>query len=83
MKQVGKEAPDASVSPLAQYLLDCFWRASGERQNYGLGPCRLTSADIVAWGMARGVVFEEWELDAIQAMDGVFLREVGKRAKHG
>jgi hypothetical protein len=80
LAQVGDKAPSAAVSPLLQYLLDTFWRISAsERASNGFGHSRLSSANIVAWLAARGVKFDEWELDIIQAMDASFIRAVQRR----
>jgi hypothetical protein len=83
MAQVGSKAPVAEVNPLAGYLMDAFWRISSERHNTGFGISRLSSASIVAWASSRGVVFQEWEIDCIQAMDAAFIREAGRRNKNG
>jgi len=39
----------------------------------------ISSMEILAWATLARLVPEEWELDAIRQLDGVFLKVMGEK----
>ena len=72
------EEPD--VPSVGAYLWGWFWALSPRRgRAFGLAP--LTFADMAAWATLMREQPAPWEIEAIMAMDQVYLAEASKAAK--
>lgn len=60
-------------------LWDTFRELHACRGNAGLGPQRITYADIDAYQRVSGFRFAPWQLDAIRQADAAFLESYAER----
>lgn len=69
------------LPPLGDYLWRWFAELSALRQSTGMGPSRLTRAEIHAWEADEGHALELWERRAIIAIDAAWFASAAKPAK--
>lgn len=60
-----------------------FMALHSSRNMAGMGPGRISWADIDAYQRVHRFRFEAWELDAIRRADTAFMVEAGKRKPKG
>lgn len=59
----------------AMYLFHLFWEVSEGRSAGGFGASTLTHADILAWCQLTGQRLTTLELEAIRAIDRIYVKE--------
>lgn len=81
-RQTGK-APEqlepVEVPQAILYLYGWFCELSNARQYGEFGPMPITFLEIFAWSNLKQTRLDFWELDAIKAIDRVFLLEACKK----
>jgi len=60
------------------YVWDTFWSLNSSRGGTGYGPAPISCGDILDWIALYKQPLETWEIDALRAMDRVYLSEVQK-----
>lgn len=87
MQKVLKRTPEELIGPTFPTRYGHVWDMfinlhSGRSYNSG-GPNPLSWSDIKAWNDLLHVGLKEWEVRAIKALDGLWLRAVGEDAEDG
>lgn len=82
-KQMGRPHPEdrAPTDPPVTllYLWQWFHQLSSSRPLGGMGtPMPIPQSEIDAWCRLHDVKLAHWELDALSALDGLFLRSLNK-----
>lgn len=77
IRQLGKrvaQAPKPKCPPQLEYLWRWYCDLAAARQNYGMGPCRLTSSDIIdgTWLFHRTTP-TPWEARVLRRIDDAVL----------
>lgn len=60
------------------YLWQIFWDISSGRGSNGWGPNPLSFSEIKAWSELQDIPLVPWEVTAIKAMDGAYLRKMNQ-----
>ena len=63
------------------YLWHWFLHLSRRRSNNGYGENRISDADVVAWAQLHKIYLMPFEIDAIEAMDDVYMRHQQSKVK--
>lgn len=81
---LGKPMPELQYEPIApeaQYLWSWFAELSNARGNSGFGPSPITYLEIQAWAALKQISIEVFEVNALKALDSVYLNSSNKEKK--
>lgn len=80
-KVTGHTPPDLIEPPFpdrASHIWQAFVELHAGRSYSGGGPNPLSWSEMLAWATLMGLGLKEWEIRAIKALDGVWLRVMGE-----
>ena len=79
---LGRPVEELHHDPLpeeAQYLWEWFAELSNSRQSGGFGPNPISHLDMQAWASLKRLTLEPFEVDALRAIDAVYLAASNKK----
>jgi hypothetical protein len=75
------ELRGAPLPEAGAYLWRAFLRLSARRGSNGFGPSALAYHDIAAFERLTRFSFTPWEVEMIEALDGLYLADRSKKAE--
>ena len=74
-----KQLEEIELPYCVTYLWQWFCELSGGRGYSEVGPLPLSYSEILAWSQLMKTSPTAWEVQAIKAIDRVFITEAGKK----
>ena len=74
-----KQLEEIELPYCVMYLWGWFCELSGGRSYSEVGPLPLSYSEILAWSQLTKTNPTVWEVQAIKAIDRVFITEAGKK----
>lgn len=81
-RATGTTPPELELPDMPPGMSTIWWaflQLHAARASGGMGPCAISMSDVLAWQTLNGVELTPFEVDTLQALDGVAIRALAPK----